>query len=106
MLDFAEVIGAVTGRPVEPVLAPPRPGELQRSALAVDRARQDLGWVPVTALADGVRAVCQWIEAGTPDRADLQGSIDQHGRSETENNSQRYFVWKAHSPSIYSSAHT
>jgi len=71
VLELAQVIGAVTGRPVEPVLAPPRPGELQRSALAVDRARQDLGWVPVTALADGVRAVCQWIEAGTPDRAAL-----------------------------------
>jgi nucleoside-diphosphate-sugar epimerase len=46
-----------------------RPGELQRSALAVERAQVDLGWHAKTGLADGIRAVYQWIEAGTPDRA-------------------------------------
>jgi nucleoside-diphosphate-sugar epimerase len=35
----------------------------------VERARADLGWRAGTGLADGVRSVCQWIEAGTPDRA-------------------------------------
>jgi|ERR1022692_2742520 UDP-glucose 4-epimerase len=71
VLDLASVIGSVTGLTVDPVLAPARPGELQRSALAVERARLDLGWSATTALADGVRAVCEWIEAGTPDRAAL-----------------------------------
>jgi UDP-glucose 4-epimerase len=71
VLELADVIGAVTGRSVQPEFAPPRPGELQRSALAVDRAGQDLGWSASTALADGVRAVCRWIEAGAPDRAAL-----------------------------------
>jgi UDP-glucose 4-epimerase len=71
VLDLASVIGSVTGLNVDPVLAPARPGELQRSALAVQRARLDLGWSATTALADGVRAVCEWIEAGTPDRAAL-----------------------------------
>jgi UDP-glucose 4-epimerase len=69
VLDLAEVIGEVTGRSVKPVFAPPRPGELQRSSLAVERARQDLGWSAATGLADGVRAVCRWIEAGGQDRA-------------------------------------
>jgi UDP-glucose 4-epimerase len=69
VLDLARVIGEVTGRPVEPVFADARPGELQRSALAVERARADLGWAATTALADGVRAVCDWIQAGTQDRA-------------------------------------
>jgi len=69
VLGLARVIGEVTGRPVEPVLAAARPGELQRSALAVERARADLGWRATTALADGVRSVCEWIEAGTQDRA-------------------------------------
>jgi len=59
----------VTGREVAHTLAPARPGELQRSALAVERARADLGWRAGTALADGVRSVCQWIEVGIPDRA-------------------------------------
>ena len=69
VLDLAGVIGAVTGREVAHTLAPARPGELQRSALAVERARADLGWRAGTALADGVRSVCQWIEVGIPDRA-------------------------------------
>ena len=69
VLDLATSIGEIAGRPVEPVFAPMRPGELQRSALAVKRARKDLGWQARTGLADGIRAVYQWIEAGTPDRA-------------------------------------
>jgi UDP-glucose 4-epimerase len=69
VLELAKVIADVTGKPVEPVLAAPRPGELQRSALAVDRAWRDLGWRARTTLADGVRAVYQWIESGTDDRA-------------------------------------
>ncbi len=69
VLSLARVIGEVTGRVVDPVFAPARAGELLRSALAVERAHRDLGWRPVTGLADGVRAICRWIEAGTPDRA-------------------------------------
>ena len=69
VLDLARVVGEVTGQTVEPKFAAARPGELQRSALAVERAWRDLGWKAKTGLADGVRAVCQWIEAGTPDRA-------------------------------------
>ncbi len=69
VLDLVAVIGEVTGRTAEYTLAPARPGELQRSALAVDRALADLGWKARTVLPDGVRLVCEWIQAQTPDRA-------------------------------------
>jgi UDP-glucose 4-epimerase len=69
VLELAAIIGEVAGRTVEPTFAPARPGELQRSALAIDRAWRDLGWSAKTALADGVRAVYRWIESGTADRA-------------------------------------
>jgi UDP-glucose 4-epimerase len=69
VLELAEVIGAAAGRSVQPVFAAARPGELLRSALAVERAERDLGWTPVTPLADGVRAVYQWIQAGAGDRS-------------------------------------
>jgi UDP-glucose 4-epimerase len=54
---------------MDPVFAPARPGELQRSALAVERAARDLGWQASIELPEGVRRVCEWIEAGTADRA-------------------------------------
>ncbi|HEX2319152.1 MAG TPA: NAD-dependent epimerase/dehydratase family protein [Streptosporangiaceae bacterium] len=69
VLDLMRVVAEVTGRPADCTLAPARAGELQRSALAIDRARLDLGWKATTGLEDGVRAVCDWIRAGTPDRA-------------------------------------
>jgi UDP-glucose 4-epimerase len=67
--QLAEIIAEVSSLPVDPVMAEPRPGELQRSALAVGSARADLGWQPTTPLAEGVRAVLRWIEAGAADRA-------------------------------------
>jgi UDP-glucose 4-epimerase len=69
VLELAKVIGEVAGRPVQYTLAPANPGELQRSALAVDRAWRDLGWKATTGLADGVRAVYKWIESGAANRA-------------------------------------
>jgi hypothetical protein len=69
VLDPATTIGQAAGRAVEPEFASQRPGELPRSALAVELARRDLGWSPDTPPADGVRKVYRWIEAGTPDRA-------------------------------------
>ena len=69
VLELAKRIGAAAGHSVDPAFAPPRPGELQRSALAVQRAQVDLGWRASTQLSDGVRAVYEWISAGAPDRA-------------------------------------
>jgi UDP-glucose 4-epimerase len=45
--------------------APARPGELQRSAVAVARAAALLGWRPEVSLADGLGRTYEWI-AGVP----------------------------------------
>ena len=71
VLDLAAVIGEISGRPFDPEFAPSRVGELERSAVSAELARRDLGWCPVTPLAEGVRAVCRWIENGAHDREDL-----------------------------------
>jgi UDP-glucose 4-epimerase len=69
VLALTQVISQVAGYRLEPVFAPARPGELLRGALAPERARRDLGWVPTTSLAEGVQRVYQWIKAGSPERA-------------------------------------
>lgn len=73
VLELAGTIAKVSGRSVIPEFAPPRAGELRRSALAAEQALRDLGWKATTELADGVRAVCSWLEAGARDRAALEG---------------------------------
>jgi len=69
VLDLVEIIAGIAGRELSPRFAPARPGELKRSALAVDRPASELGWRAVTPLADGITRVYRWIEAGAPDRA-------------------------------------
>jgi UDP-glucose 4-epimerase len=69
VLDLVRIIAQVSGRPLHPQLRPSRPGELQRSVLAVGLADRDLSWQAGTRLADGIGAVYHWIEAGADDRA-------------------------------------
>jgi UDP-glucose 4-epimerase len=69
VLDLVAIIADVAGRQVRPRFAAPRAGELQRSAVAADRATSELGWQPATPLAEGIRRVYRWIEAGAADRA-------------------------------------
>jgi len=68
VLDLATIIGDISGRPFDPEFAPPRAGELERSAVSVELARRDLGWFPSTTLAEGVQEVYRWIENGARDR--------------------------------------
>jgi UDP-glucose 4-epimerase len=71
VLGLVQIIAAAAGRPVRLEFMPPRAGELQRSVLDVGRAARDLGWTAETRLADGIRDVYTWIEAGAPARAAL-----------------------------------
>ena len=68
VLDLVGIIAGIAGHELSPVFAPPRPGELARSVLAVDRAAGELGWRAETPLAEGIRRVYRWIEDGAPDR--------------------------------------
>ena len=52
---------AQAGVEVTPVMAPARPGELRRSCLDNERAAIQLGWRPWTDLADGTRAVLEFV---------------------------------------------
>jgi UDP-glucose 4-epimerase len=59
VMDLVEALGDVSGRGSlsTPVFATERPGEVSRSCLAVDRAREELGWEATVELRDGLRRI-------------------------------------------------
>lgn len=61
VLDLAESVGQVMGRKPELEFAPPRPGELFRSSLDVNKARAVLGWAPEWKFDDGLRQLVDWF---------------------------------------------
>jgi UDP-glucose 4-epimerase len=63
VVELAEQLQAAAGRRVGIVNAPARPGEQQRSAVRIDRARELLGWTPRTSLADGLAETYAWFAA-------------------------------------------
>jgi UDP-glucose 4-epimerase len=54
-------MASLTGFQEQAVHAPPRVGELQRSALDASRARDALGWTPARSLSDGLRHTLEWL---------------------------------------------
>lgn len=51
----------VVGHPVARQYAPARAGEVQRIALNVEKALQELGWKPSVSLEDGLRQTLDWV---------------------------------------------
>jgi UDP-glucose 4-epimerase len=62
VLELAESVGQVMGVKPELEFAPPRPGELFRSALEVSKAKAVLGWTPEWRFDDGLRQLVDWFE--------------------------------------------
>jgi UDP-glucose 4-epimerase len=62
--DLYAVVAEAVGAPdAEPELAPPRPGDLARSALDPGRAGAELGWQPQVSLQEGVARTVDWFRA-------------------------------------------
>jgi UDP-glucose 4-epimerase len=62
VLELGETIAAVVGKPFEPEFAPPRLGEIQRSAIDPSRAERDFGWRAGTSMADGLERTLAAID--------------------------------------------
>jgi len=61
--DIGLLAGATARPDAEAELAPPRPGDLARSALDPGRARAELGWEPKVTLDEGVARTVDWFRA-------------------------------------------
>jgi nucleoside-diphosphate-sugar epimerase len=66
--EAERALGLVPGRFQFGAL-PTRPDEMAHAAVTVERARQWLGWVPSTSIADGVRATDAFLAALPPGAA-------------------------------------
>ena len=61
VLELYELCRKVAGSELTAELAPARPGELQRSVLAIGKAEDELGWRPRIGLEEGLRQTWNWI---------------------------------------------
>lgn len=61
--ELARTLMAAAGVTVAIERAAARPGELSRSAVAIDKARAELGWCPEVTLEDGLRRTFEWISS-------------------------------------------
>jgi UDP-glucose 4-epimerase len=62
VLDLADTVGKVMGSKPTLEFAPPRAGELFRSALDVSKAKAVLGWTPQHKFEDGLRELVDWFK--------------------------------------------
>jgi UDP-glucose 4-epimerase len=70
--ELYRLLAAQAGVAIEPRRGAPRPTDVRRSCLNVERAGIQLGWRSWTPLADGLRAV--WMDATTRSRPPRQVS--------------------------------
>ncbi len=60
-----EMMAESTGYRHDAVHQSERPGDIKHSVLANDRARQALGWQPVTSMVNGLRETIDWVRGGS-----------------------------------------
>lgn len=61
LLDLVEALGELTGKKLEPVFEPARPGDVRRSRAAIGRAREVLGYRPEVGWEEGLEKTIAWF---------------------------------------------
>jgi UDP-glucose 4-epimerase len=59
-------LAQLCGAPDQPATGPGRLGELERSALDIARAREQLGWEPKIGLRAGLTETVEWMRGSVP----------------------------------------
>jgi len=62
--DLAYLVIRIVGKQgeIEPTYAPPRPGDIKRSTLAIEKARRMIGFYPRIKLEDGIKEYMEWLK--------------------------------------------
>jgi len=62
--EIFEAVGTALGiRPLEPIYAAKRPGEIDHCYLKIDKAKQQLSWIPVVSLTEGLQMTATFFRA-------------------------------------------
>jgi nucleoside-diphosphate-sugar epimerase len=61
LLELLHAVSLAAGRDVEPLLGPPRPGDIQHSQADVSLARQALGFAAQVSLGEGIAGTLEWF---------------------------------------------
>jgi UDP-N-acetylglucosamine 4-epimerase len=56
------LLRSAAGSGVEPVYAPPRPGDIRDSLADISKARKQLGYQPAVRIAEGLRLTLEWFK--------------------------------------------
>jgi len=62
LIDFIALIEEYMGKPAEKIMKPMQDGDVVQTWANIDRARQDLGYNPKTALREGLKAFVSWYK--------------------------------------------
>ncbi len=60
VMELGSHVAASCGVPFEPRMAPDRPGEVRRIAIASERAAKEFGWHARTTIDEGIAATVEW----------------------------------------------
>ncbi len=61
--DMIETIGQALGKPAVIEALPDQPGDVRQTCAAIDRARRELGYDPVTPFEEGIRRYIAWYRS-------------------------------------------
>jgi nucleoside-diphosphate-sugar epimerase len=63
LLDLVHTLQTILGTTVDPIMGPPRAGDVRDSEADISQARRLLGFAPQTTFADGLRHTVAWFRA-------------------------------------------
>jgi UDP-glucuronate 4-epimerase len=61
--DMIETIARALGKPAKIELLPEQPGDVRQTYAAIDRARLELGYQPITTFEEGIRRYVEWYRS-------------------------------------------
>jgi nucleoside-diphosphate-sugar epimerase len=61
--ELWDLIGEIAGTDLEPVLAPPRPGDIRDSVADIGAIRRELAFAPEVGLRRGLEKTLAWVRS-------------------------------------------